>query len=367
MKKTTLAVALALAGFTSLASAAPQSNAFYAGAKLGWSKYFNTHADRIDAAFGENIVDSVKTNDIGGGVYLGYQANPYLALELGFDYLGQLKYKDLDGNSLKVRTMGTQLTGKVSYPLDFILSDLDVYARAGLMVTYAKVKVEGLSESKTDVAPVYALGFDYKLTDNLSTRLEYQWVQTLNANVSNDEGSVQIRPDNGLLSVGLTYSFGSLQAAAPAPVEMVQQTQVIELSEDVLFAFGKDTLRPEGKEALNALLGTLAAANPTSGAILVIGHTDSIGSAAYNLALSQKRADVVKDYLVSQGVPADAIATRGVGSADPVTGDKCDGITNRKELIACFAPNRRVVIEVQAEATQEAEVPVVPQLMVTGL
>lgn len=370
MKKTTLAVALALAGFTSIASAAPQSNAFYVGGKLGWSKYFNTHVDRINL-FAENddeYVDSVKTNDFGAGLYLGYQVNQYAAIEAGFDYLGKMKYKGEDGDDLKVRVMGGQLTAKLSYPLDFILSDLDIYGRGGLMVTRAKVKGDNWSSSKTNVAPVFALGFDYRLTDNLSTRLEYQWVQTLNANTTVDGEDLQIRPDNGLLSVGLTYSFGSAAPEAPAPaapVEVVQETQVIELSEDVLFAFGKDALRPEGKQILTNLVNTLAEVDPTSGSVVVIGHTDRIGSDAYNLKLSEKRADIVRDYLVQQGVPADVITARGVGKADSVTGTQCNGITNRNKLIACLAPDRRVVIEVNAETTQDVEVEVQPAVIVT--
>lgn len=357
MKKTTLAVALALAGFTSIASAAPQSNAFYVGGKLGWSKYFNTKSERIS-----DDIDSVKTNDFGAGTYLGYQVNPYVALELGFDYLGQMKYKDTDGDSLKVRTMGTQLSTKLSYPLGFIwsgLSDLDMYARGGLMVTYARVKADDEKESKTDVAPVFALGFDYKLTDKLSTRLEYQWVQTLDANVTFDDAdeAVQIRPDNGLLSVGVTYSFGSMRPAAPAPAvvasrpmtaTIIKESETIELSQDVLFAFGKDTLHAEGKKVLNNLVSALSSADLAKATTTVIGHSDRIGAAAYNLKLSQQRADVVKQYLVSKGIPANMITTRGVGQSEPVTGNQCDAISDRSKLIACLAPDRRVVIEVTA-------------------
>jgi OOP family OmpA-OmpF porin len=79
--------------------------------------------------------------------------------------------------------------------------------------------------------------------------------------------------------------------------------------------------------------------------VLVNGHTDRIGTQQYNQRLSEKRAEAVKTYLVSKGVPADKIQATGYGKTSPVKFG-CDDKLKRKQLIECLAPNRRVVIEV---------------------
>jgi OOP family OmpA-OmpF porin len=80
--------------------------------------------------------------------------------------------------------------------------------------------------------------------------------------------------------------------------------------------------------------------------VLVTGHTDMMGSQQYNQKLSEKRAAAVAAYLASKGVPKDKIETLGMGKTSPVPGVKCD-MKDKKALIACLAPNRRVDVEVK--------------------
>ena len=75
----------------------------------------------------------------------------------------------------------------------------------------------------------------------------------------------------------------------------------------------------------------------------IVGHTDRLGSNAYNQRLSQLRANTVREYLVSQGLPAGNMRAVGMGESQPVV--QCSQ-RNRPELIACLAPNRRVDVEV---------------------
>jgi OOP family OmpA-OmpF porin len=85
--------------------------------------------------------------------------------------------------------------------------------------------------------------------------------------------------------------------------------------------------------------------------VLVTGHTDRIGSQAYNQKLSERRANAVRDYLVSKGVARDKIETLGMGKTQPVPGVVCNQAypKERKALIECLAPNRRVEVEVKGE------------------
>jgi outer membrane protein OmpA-like peptidoglycan-associated protein len=85
---------------------------------------------------------------------------------------------------------------------------------------------------------------------------------------------------------------------------------------DVLFETGKADLRPGVLRTLAPLV-TFLQQYPER-RVVIEGHTDSVGSEAYNLDLSQRRADAVRDFLLQQGVQARQMATRGYGKASPV-------------------------------------------------
>ncbi|MFT3757687.1 OmpA family protein [Thauera sp.] len=135
-------------------------------------------------------------------------------------------------------------------------------------------------------------------------------------------------------------------APAPAPVAPAPKPTAdkIKLAADTLFDFDKATLKPEGRATLDKLAAQ--AQQLKLEVILAVGHTDRLGSDSYNQALSERRAAAVKTYLVSKGVEANRIYTEGKGESQPVTGNKCDNIRNRKALIECLQPDRRVDVEV---------------------
>ena len=142
-------------------------------------------------------------------------------------------------------------------------------------------------------------------------------------------------------------------AEPPAPTPLViaalPQPPVIEqisLSSDVLFAFDKAELRPEGQKKIDEIAGRLKGANVQL--INTIGHADRIGPDKYNQQLSEKRAAAVKEYLAQKGVETSKVRSEGRGKSDPVTGDQCQGISGTK-LISCLQPDRRVDIEVRGE------------------
>jgi OmpA-OmpF porin, OOP family len=118
--------------------------------------------------------------------------------------------------------------------------------------------------------------------------------------------------------------------AAPKPVK-----EKVTMAAETNFDFDKATLKPEGKSKLDDLVGKLKAVNLE--VIIAIGHTDSIGSNAYNQKLSLRRAAAVRDYLISKGIEASRIYTEGKGETQPIADNKT------KEG---RAKNRRVEIEV---------------------
>jgi OOP family OmpA-OmpF porin len=112
-----------------------------------------------------------------------------------------------------------------------------------------------------------------------------------------------------------------------------------------LFEFNKAVVSPQAKELIDREVIAKLGGFREITMVLVNGHTDRIGTQQYNQRLSEKRAEAVKTYLVSKGVPADKIQATGYGKTSPVKFG-CDDKLKRKQLIECLAPNRRVVIEV---------------------
>ena len=137
-------------------------------------------------------------------------------------------------------------------------------------------------------------------------------------------------------------------APAPAPAPTVQK---ITLDSKVLFDFDKAVLKPEGKAAIDSqVVGKLAQINKLE-VVLVSGHTDPIGTEQYNQKLSERRAETVRDYLVSKGVPKDRIEALGLGEKQLVPGVVCEQ-KNLKEKIACLQPHRRVEIQAKGETVK---------------
>lgn len=134
--------------------------------------------------------------------------------------------------------------------------------------------------------------------------------------------------------------------AKPKPKPKKPAMMNVELKLSVQnFDFDKATMRDDQRKEIDDWMAK-AWKGVTLGAIIVTGHTDRIGSAAYNKKLSEARAQTVKDYLISKGVDQKLIFWEGKGFANPVPVTKfCDNKMSRKQLIECLAPNRRVDIE----------------------
>jgi outer membrane protein OmpA-like peptidoglycan-associated protein len=137
------------------------------------------------------------------------------------------------------------------------------------------------------------------------------------------------------------------QAAADlariATVKQETRGMVITLSGGVLFASGKSDLLPSAQAKLDEVATALTQGSPDS-TIVVEGHTDAQGTEAFNLDLSTRRAQAVRDYLASHGVAQDRIRAEGLGFSRPVADNKtAEGRAN----------NRRVEIVVQKQPGQQ--------------
>jgi OOP family OmpA-OmpF porin len=136
-------------------------------------------------------------------------------------------------------------------------------------------------------------------------------------------------------------------AEAPAPQVVAVPVPYL-LSLDEYFDFDSASLKPEGRSALDALAAKIASSRYDG--VAIVGHADRIGAAEYNQRLSERRAQVLRDYLAGQGIDAQRIFATGVGNSEPVT-TKADCAGKRGAgLIQCLQPDRYADVTVGGSA-----------------
>ena len=124
-------------------------------------------------------------------------------------------------------------------------------------------------------------------------------------------------------------------APAPAPAPAPAAASKVTYAADTFFDFDKSVLKPEGKAKLDDLVSKIKSINLE--VIIAVGHTDSVGTDAYNQKLSVRRSEAVKAYLVSKGIEKNRVYTEGKGEKQPVADNK---------TAQGRAKNRRVELEV---------------------
>jgi OOP family OmpA-OmpF porin len=199
-------------------------------------------------------------------------------------------------------------------------------------------------------------GFSYKFSQSMSLRGELERYR-INDAVGN-------KGDINVASLSLVFPFGRTPEPAPKVVERVVYVDApivvvaapaeaptperlrVSFNADVLFGFDRATISPSGKRALDKFTTELS--DVAYDHVTIEGHTDRIGTQAYNEKLSLQRADAVKTYLVSRGaIPANKITTVGKGSSQPLTdAGACKGLSTSAAVIACLEPDRRVDLDV---------------------
>ena len=367
---------LTLALFASPMALAQQSG-WYGGANVG-----RTGAEIDDARIASGLLgqgfntSSIDDRDRSNGFKLfgGYQLSPYFALEGGYFDLGKFGYTahtvpegTLNGE-MRVKGLNLDLVGTLP-----LTGKLSAIGRVG--VNYARVNdrfsstgavnVSNPTASKNGTNAKYGVGLNYAFSDAIAMRLEVERYRVNDA--------IGNKGDIDMVSVGLVYRFGGpepervaravapepVRAVVPAPVTMqapppppvpvapaVVVPKRVSLSAESLFGFDADTVKPEGRMALDQFARDLA--GTTYGSVRVQGHTDRLGSEAYNQRLSEQRAAAVKSHLVTAGkLDASKISAIGMGETQPVTQpEDCQGNQRTPALVVCLQPDRRVDVEV---------------------
>jgi OOP family OmpA-OmpF porin len=376
---------LALAGLgsvTATAALAQDGGYFYGGLGIGQSRA-NIDDNRIAAGLlGSGLtMTSISRDekDTGYKLFGGYQFNRYFGVEAGYFRLGEFGFNatttpagTLDG---RIKLQGLNLDLVATLPVTEKLSFL---ARVGAQQAKASDRFSGTgsvvvldpnpSERKTNAK--YGLGMQYAFSPDFLVRGEAERYRVNDA--------VGNRGDVNLFSVSLVFPFGRAPAATPRPMAqapyvappppvmapppppppvvvapppppppvVVPERRRVSFEADSLFGFDQTTVRPEGRAKLDAFASEVK--GTSFEVITVEGHTDRLGSTAYNQALSQRRAEVVKAYLVSAGgIDGGKITAVGKGETMPLTkADECKGTRASPALILCLQPDRRVEVEV---------------------
>lgn len=371
---------IALAGAVSPAALAGIPG-WYGGFNVGQSTSHINDARVSDQFLGAGITtNSIERNDqeLGYKVYGGYQFGRLLALEGGYFALGEF-------NSTATTTPPGTFSTEVKFkgvnidilPIIPITESFSAFGRVGLNYAEARgllsgtgaVVVPQAKAKQRDTNYKFGVGLEYDFTKHLGVRAEMERYRV--DDISGNRESID------LASLGLIYRFGIkppppvVIVAAPQPVAppppavvapppppppppVLPQPVVTKTSfaADSFFEFNQSYVKPTGKLALDEFVANLR--GTSFDVITVTGHTDRIGTHAYNMALSARRADAVKNYLVeSAGIPPERITAVGTNGSNPITkpGD-CPNSMPRKELHACLQPDRRVEVEVTASKVE---------------
>ena len=293
MKKLLSLGVLALAPVVVPVTAQAQINAqpgFYIGAGGG-----------LDWFIGSNANASTWTGWAVGGK-AGYDfVGPRVELEVGY---GQVPTSaNIPGTAINGKV--GQLNAMVNLLYDFMpTSVITPYLGVGAGIAFVD---SNSSLGSTQFAYQAMLGLAYNVDESLRFFVEGRYFGTTNPSVNTPFGNVTFQNQNILALAGVTYKFG-----APAPAPMPPPAPAVAPpSYMVFFDWDRSNL---SAQALNTIKQAADAFKAKGNArITATGHTDTSGSEQYNMALSLRRANAVKDALVREGVPATAIAVIGRG------------------------------------------------------
>ncbi|WP_369525922.1 outer membrane beta-barrel protein [Photobacterium leiognathi] len=285
MSKARFAI-LPLALLISGAVNAATENPFYAGVRAGGVHYADFDAKQANGLhFNPSDRYDIDRDDFAAGLFMGYNVTPWFAIEGGYTWLGEVTLKqDDDHNNGKVEQQAIDLVGKFTYQAT---DKLDLYTKVGGAYQLSRYhnKSTGVKDRDDSLIATAGLGAEYHFTDNLSARAEYQHYH----NMEVKPVDTKYNWDANYYGVSLVYGWGApAPVAAPVVEEVVEATtvQVEPISVTMPFAFDSDKLTAEDEARLEPIAQRLV--NFPNAELVVIGHTDSRGSEAYNQKLSEE-------------------------------------------------------------------------------
>ena len=282
-------------------------------------------------------------DDVGGFIRAGKEISQNWDVQFGGSYAS------IDGNT----------TGKYKQTLlgvdalyMFSREKLRPFLLVGLGYAHNKLDYAVAGGSKDSVMGNVGAGVQYLVTENIGLQADLRSVWS-EANIGADSKTVS----NTVLNFGAIFRFGvpapmiAEEQAKPvleAPVPVVAKplckpaVETITIQSEALFDFDKYAIKGKNNQVLDDVASKIKGHDDVE-FILVTGHTDLIGTDAYNQKLSERRADAVKKYLATHGIKDVRIKSVGKGESEQVV--DCSDVKGNKQVIECLAPNRRVVVD----------------------
>lgn len=281
------------------------------------------------------------------GIYSGLQFTPSWSWDVGYQYHDELK---ADATAVNVKTWLIESTLRYDW---YLQDNLSLYGRFG--AAYWNMEKTQRSSDKSDAtgfSPLGEIGASYNFTPSLSLSAGYQYIDSIGKSNTG-------KYDSHTALISLAYTFGITAQLAPVetvPVESIsvyEEETVDSKTQPQTWTFSAKTIRGSlGFDAIKpsdnfvqlltevaSVLGT----KPQAQAVIV-GHTDSTGSEAYNQTLSERRAQAVVDLLIDLGVNPERLESWGEGESNPIA----DNTTAEGR-----AKNRRVEITIPSFQFQE--------------
>ncbi len=281
-------------------------NDIYGGTRLGIVEYLNTCGD---------LALECENNDVAYGFFLGYDFNYWLGMEASLTNYGDVEADYFFGN-VSARLLGSDLSIKISHKL---VEQLTGYLKLGASYLHVEKSTSptNLEQSDRSWVPSVAIGLNYPINKQWSLLAEYQYLRSVGD--SNTTGVADV----GFASIGIKYNFSgnlsdpdtdldsldylNVHPSSKASNSEVQNFSPIEMT--VYFDFDSSKIKDD-----STLLKIVELySNGYGDYIDLFGFSDTRGPSEYNYQLSSKRAESVKHYLTSMGIPAKRINSYAKG------------------------------------------------------
>jgi OmpA-OmpF porin, OOP family len=346
-----LFIGVSVIALTTAASGAHAQSQPTTGFYIGGAAGANIEEDNRFRNGGGSATDSYKAGYV-GTLSFGYGLGNGLRLEVEPGYRNNA-VDSVNGRPASSRMQMATFMGNVLYDFNrFQTPWIPLTPHVGVGIGYAHVWDRSVSPNGNNVSgdtnrlAFQAIGgLDYSLTPNQKVGVDYRYMVVHDASFPTVAGASAHAGDlnNHTFLATYRYEFNSPPAApppvaAPAAATTVAPPPLVAHPYEVYFEFDRATLTPDARQVVQQAAQNVLKGNATQ--IVATGHTDTVGTDSYNLALSKRRAGAVRTELIHDGVAGNLISTSGVGENELAvqTGPNVNEPRNRRVEITVQAP-----------------------------